>query len=249
MAPKQPIIKFSKFLSYILGHRPDEFGLVTDQDGYVKIKDLLKSVSEEEGWRHIRKSAIDEVMVSLPQPIVEMKENLIRAVQRDRLPEIIPAGNMPGLLFTCIRPKAYPHVAQKGISPSGHSHVVLSADKPFAERLGRRIDQKPVVLTVHVNKAIQEKVGFSQFGNLFLADFIPPGTFSGPPLPKEKTEPKIMEKENSNTTEYLPGSYTVDVIRDKRSPKSFVPKKKQKGPDWKKDRKKLRKQKEKMWPS
>ena len=115
MAPKQPIIKFSKFLSYILGRRPDEFGLVPDKDGYVKVKDLLKAINEEDGWRHIRKASIDEVRITLPHPIVEINENLIRALQRDRIPETIPANDMSGLLFTCIRQKAYPHVAEKGI--------------------------------------------------------------------------------------------------------------------------------------
>ena len=35
-SPKQ----LAKFLNYVLGRRPDEFGLVMDKDGFVKIKDL-----------------------------------------------------------------------------------------------------------------------------------------------------------------------------------------------------------------
>ena len=79
MAANQPLNKFSKFLSYVLGHKPDEFGLLPDQEGYVKLKDLLKAVNEEEGWRHIRKTAIDELMITLPHPPVDIKGALIRA--------------------------------------------------------------------------------------------------------------------------------------------------------------------------
>ena len=43
-SPKQ----LAKFLNYVLGRRPDEFGLVTDKEGFVKIKDLIKATSEEE---------------------------------------------------------------------------------------------------------------------------------------------------------------------------------------------------------
>ena len=54
MATNKALIKFSKFLVYILGRKPDEFGLVPDKDGFVKIKELLKAINEEDGWRHIR---------------------------------------------------------------------------------------------------------------------------------------------------------------------------------------------------
>ena len=44
-SPKQ----LAKLIDYILSRRPDEFGLVPDKDGYVKIKDLLKAVH---AWIH-----------------------------------------------------------------------------------------------------------------------------------------------------------------------------------------------------
>ncbi len=61
--------KKAKFLKYVLGLNPDEFGLVLDKDGYVKIKDLLKAVHEEDGWRSFRQANINEIMISLPQQV------------------------------------------------------------------------------------------------------------------------------------------------------------------------------------
>ena len=43
-SPKQ----LAKFFNYVLGRRPDEFGLVTDKEGFVKIKELIKATNEEE---------------------------------------------------------------------------------------------------------------------------------------------------------------------------------------------------------
>jgi len=40
----------AKMLAYVLGRRPDEFGLIPDAEGFVRIKDLLKALHEEEGW-------------------------------------------------------------------------------------------------------------------------------------------------------------------------------------------------------
>ena len=45
MAQKKEIKKQSKFLFYILGHKPDEFGLVPDTNGFVKTKDFLKAIT------------------------------------------------------------------------------------------------------------------------------------------------------------------------------------------------------------
>ncbi|MFW5875013.1 MAG: RNA 2'-phosphotransferase, partial [bacterium] len=56
--------QLAKLLSYILEKRPDEFGLIPDEQGYVSIKELLKVFAETEGWRHIRRSSINELMLS-----------------------------------------------------------------------------------------------------------------------------------------------------------------------------------------
>jgi len=40
-------------LTYILAYRPDEFGLVPSEEGFVRYKDLLKALHEEDGWRTV----------------------------------------------------------------------------------------------------------------------------------------------------------------------------------------------------
>jgi len=49
-------------LVYMLGHRPDEFGLVPDSEGFIPYKELLQAIHEEEGWRYVRRSHINEVL-------------------------------------------------------------------------------------------------------------------------------------------------------------------------------------------
>ena len=36
----------SRLMSYILGNRPDEFGLVPDREGYVGMKEFLQAIHE-----------------------------------------------------------------------------------------------------------------------------------------------------------------------------------------------------------
>ena len=119
MAQKRSPQQLAKFLNYVLGRKPDEFGLVTDKEGFVKIKELIKATIEEEGLKYVRRSHINEIMITLPNHGLEVAENLIRAINREHLPKQSFALNPPKLLYTCVREKAYPYVLDKGIMPTG----------------------------------------------------------------------------------------------------------------------------------
>ncbi|MFC1859028.1 RNA 2'-phosphotransferase [Thermodesulfobacteriota bacterium] len=244
MGQKRSPKKLAKFISYVLGRRPDEFGLVPDSDGFVKIKEFFKAVWEEDGWKFVRRSDIDELMMTLADPPVEIRENTIRAKRRDSLPKNEVIAGPPKLLYTCVRRKAYPHAMENGISPGSHPRVVLSASRDMAARIGRRIDQEPVLLVIQTQKAQNENVAFYQAGEtLYLADYIPVGCFSGPPPPKKKTEkPKQPETEAPKTRD-LPGSFFLDISSEYGKQKEQTRKQKHKEIAWKKERKRMKKQK------
>jgi putative RNA 2'-phosphotransferase len=180
-------------LAYMLGRRPAEFGLIPDAEGFVRIKDLLKALHEEEGWRYVNLSHLNEVLLTVRTPTIEMAKNRIRAENREALAAEAAPARLPKLLFVCIRRKAHPHVKATGIQPTSHARVVLSSDRSLAQRLGKRIDPDPVILVVNVQSAQEKGVVFFQQGeSLFLADSIPPECISGPPLPKD--EPDAIRK-------------------------------------------------------
>ncbi len=237
--------QLAKFIDYILRRRPDEFGLVTDEDGFVGIKELLKAVNEEEGFRYVRQSHLDEIMLCVPDHSFEVAENRIRSKFRDRLPQHSYAQDPPKLLYTCVRRKAYPHVTEKGIQPAGFSRVVLSSGVDMAERLGRRSDRSAVLLTVQVQLCTDQGVVFFQAGEiLFLANFIPAGCFTGPPLPKEKPVAAKPAEREPGPPQRPAGSYVIDLGEkfDARVPKS---KRQVPDTDSKKDGSRLKKQKRK----
>lgn len=240
--------KLAKFLSYILGRRPDEFGLIPDVDGYVKIKELLKAMNEEEGWRHVRRASIDEVIISIPAPPVEIDDNRIRAEDRENLPLIKPAEDLPRLLYTCVRKKAHPVVLDKGISPlGGYPYVILSSDQKLAQRMGKRIDSTPVLLTVQVQWSEGMGVEFRKFGeSLYLAEYIPVGGFTAPPLPKEKADDKKKEDIKEEPKPKTPGSFFIDFPDPEEKKRARHQKKKQ-DIIRDKEKKEQRKRKQKMW--
>jgi putative RNA 2'-phosphotransferase len=239
MAQQRSPKQLSKFLSYILGHKPTEFGLVPDQDGFIKIKEFLKAVHEEEGLKYIRRSDIDEILITMSNPPIEIKDNYIRAKHRDNLASHDPANTIPKLLYTCVRRKAYPFVLDKGIFPMGSSHVILSSKREMAERMGRRKDRMPVLLTVQTRKSLEKGTLFYEAGDtLFLAESIRTGCFTGPPLPKQKDAVIIKKTLPVKEEQKFPGSFIMD-LKDKKRTKEAL---------WNKDLKKLKKQKRKPPP-
>ena len=250
MAKQRSPKQLAKFIDYILARRPDEFGLVVDAEGFVKIKDLLKALNEEVGWKYVRRSHLDEIMITLKRPSFEILENKIRAKTRDHLPKTTQVQDPPKLLYTCVRRKAYPSVREKGIHPSGHFQIVLSSNRELAHRIGKRMDPSPVVLTVHTRQSTDKGVSYHQAGEtLFLSDHVPAGCFTGPPLPKEKPAAKKPEVIEGYKSRGSAGSYTID-IQEKMRPNVTLSKKHKNGIEFEKDkgRKKKRKRKRERPP-
>ncbi|MCK7503966.1 MAG: RNA 2'-phosphotransferase [Desulfobacterales bacterium] len=72
MGRSRTLQSLAKMLTYVLARRPDEFGLVPDADGYVKIKDLLKALHEDEGLRYVNRSHLAEIILSVPEAPIEI---------------------------------------------------------------------------------------------------------------------------------------------------------------------------------
>jgi putative RNA 2'-phosphotransferase len=242
MTQQRTLKRLSKLMSYMLGHKPAEFGLVPDRDGYLKIKEFLKAVCEEDGLGYIRRSHIHEILISLSDPPIEIKDNYLRATHRDKLPGYSPAQTLPKLLYTCVRKKAYPFVLDKGIFPMGFDYVILSSTPEMAERMGKRKDRMPILLTVQTGKSLEKGTLFYEAGDtLFLAEAILPGCFTGPPLPKQKEAAILKEVLPEKREQKFPGSFILD-LKDKNK-KASQRKRRSKEGDWTKDPKKLKKQK------
>jgi putative RNA 2'-phosphotransferase len=243
-----PLAKLAKILTYVLERRPDEFGLIPDSEGFVKTKALLQALSEDPEFRFVRQSHLNELGISIAPPVIELRDNLIRARNRSQLPAIRTPSALPKLLYIGIRQRAYPVIIEKGILPlGGLPHVVLTADAEFARRLGRRIDNDPILLTVQTAAATDAGIAFHQFGDrLFLAAHIPPGIFTGPPLVKEEAQPEKPKKAPVPDKPKTPGSFFPELSPDHRTPVT-ANRPRRNEMEWKKERRKARKEKQRGW--
>lgn len=244
--PKRDRIRrdnLARLISYILGHRPDEFGLVPDKDGFVTYKDLLHAIHEEPGCGYVKKGHIQEVLWGTGQDLLQGEEDRVRALQRGwELDLGNPSRSLPKILFAPVRRKAHPVALQKGLMAQEGGYLVLSPDRDMAQRMGRRRDQKPVLLEVMASAASEAGIAFYLFGRLFLTGQIPARFIAGPQLSREKRAPLPGKAHvgREGRHRFEAGTLAFDLARDpdlSRRPGG----KKRKG--WKEEARKLRRKK------
>jgi putative RNA 2'-phosphotransferase len=236
--PKQ----LEKLITYILGRRPDEFGLVPDPRGFVRIKHLVKAITEEPGWGYVRKSHISEVLMTSRRNAFVVEDDLIKAAWPDETAGPATGLIPPKLLYHCVRRKAYPVVRQRGIIPLGHPQVFLATTEELALRMGRRRDPEPVLLTIQAQRAFHAGVRFLRQGELiYVVDHVPLDYFSGPAPPKDKKEASQPKKQPPPTEQTVAGSFTIDMERSQALHQQGIKRKGvRKDIAWKKDARKLR---------
>jgi len=210
----------SRFLLYILGRRPDEFGLVPNQDGFVKYKELLQAIHEEPGWSYIRQPHINEVLLSKDRQMFQSEASRIRALERKwGLDLDSPVPIPPSILFIAVRKRAHPVVMEKGLKSNEGKYFVLSSDKNMALRMGKRRDQRPVLLEITAGMAEKQGALFYAFGDLFVSPQIPARFISGPPVSKDDPERRSQaeirkDKAGPKQADFTPGTFFLDISRD-----------------------------------
>lgn len=215
------IVGLSRLLTYVLGHKPDEFGLVPDMEGFITLKELLKAIHEEEGWSYVRLSHINEVLLGQDRSLFQCEGNRIRTKKQQwTLPINRTETSLPKILFTPIRAKAHAFVMDKGLRADRERSLVLSPDRALALRIGKRRDQNPVIIEVIAAEAQQRGTPFYQFGGLFLSSGISPQFIAGPLVPKKtlerakKQSPTPMDPLQKRALDFTPGSFSLDPLKD-----------------------------------
>ncbi|MDD3579979.1 MAG: RNA 2'-phosphotransferase [Desulfobacca sp.] len=236
MRPPQRLESLGRMLTYILSHRPDEFGLVLDAQGWLPIKELLRALSEEPGWGFVRRSHLQDAVYLLTPRRFEISANLIRS---------LPAGAAlcraaesewpPALLYRAITRKSHAVVAQQGLRPTPDGQLILARNVEMAQRIGQRRDPQAVLVTVQAQAAAAVGSQFYRYGEeLFLTTAIPLNFLQVPPCPKEeakKPAPKPSTPEELRHTTAIPGSVLLDI--QGRPVNRSKEQRRKKGPEWK----------------
>ena len=231
---RKELHRFAKFLSYVLGVRPDEFGLVPDPEGFVTVKELLQALREELEWKFVGQGHLMELMHGPNRAQFDLAEERIRATTPAISPVPETVVSPPPRLFHAVRRRAHPVVMRHGLRPAKEPWVVLALTREMALRMGKRKDPDPVVLEVKADEASSKGTRFYETqGLLFLTESIPPELLLGPPVAEEPEE-RPAKKPRPEKPADLPGSFFVDPERDLARAKG--PPQRERDPAWRRER-------------
>ena len=128
----------SKFLSYVLRHRPDSIGLELDSAGWVAIDDLIRACAR--AGRDVSDSDVTRIVKGDTKQRYEMCDGRIRAAQGHSigvelaLEEVVP----PRWLYHGTVERFLDGIRSEGLKSGARDHVHLSADAATATVVGAR---------------------------------------------------------------------------------------------------------------
>lgn len=162
--------KISKYLSYILRHKPDAISLVLDENGWADIDELIAKTKDFE----LTKDMIYEVVKASDKQRFIIKNNKIRANQGHsinidlNLNTIIP----PAILYHGTTIKYIDAIMAEGIKPMSRQYVHLSKDIQTAKTVGAR-HGKPEVLKIDCQAMYQDGYKFYLSENgIWLTEYV-----------------------------------------------------------------------------
>jgi putative RNA 2'-phosphotransferase len=169
------LVRKSKFISLVLRHRPEQYGLVLDEQGWAQIDDLI-AVADQAGAPLTREQL---------QQVVDQNDKQRFAISADKRAIRARQGHSIAvdLQFTAIEPppQLYHGTAEhnlesirvQGLLRRTRRHVHLSADEATAIRVGRRHGM-PVVLIVEGAAMQRDGYAFYRSENgVWLVDAVP----------------------------------------------------------------------------
>ncbi len=180
--------QLEKILFAALGRRPDLYGLVLGQGGWITYKALRKALIQEPGLTGLRLAGIKNFFIVTRPERFEWKDEKVRVRPEYQVPKLWEPVEVepPERLYCAIRPAAIPHVMKHGLGHvSRPRQLVMAAERELAQRIGRI--RGPDLLPVSVLAGRAWKAGISFFVSVkecFLADHVPPEFLLLPPLPK-----------------------------------------------------------------
>lgn len=189
------------------------------------------------------------MLLGKDRALFQVKKERICVLERAwRLDRETPATHeLPKVLYIAVRSRAHSVVMENGLKPAKGRYLVLSPDRDMALRIGKRRDNKPVVLEITASAAATKGVLFFPFGILFLSLDIPARFISGPQVPKQVTERRKEAEAKKDKTvprpvDFAPGSFSLDISRDPDLHRRAKGKKRR---GWKEDARRIRRDKRK----
>ena len=171
-------VALSKFLGYVLRHRPDEAGIELGPGGWVPVDELLAGLAR--AGRPVDRARLEAVVAGGEKRRYEIDGDRIRAAQGHSQPVDLQLEPQrpPDVLYHGTVERFLPSIRAQGLRPGRRTHVHLSADPETARTVGARRGE-PVVLRVDAGGMHAAGTAFFRATNgVWLTGHVPPERLS-----------------------------------------------------------------------
>ncbi|UYZ85574.1 RNA 2'-phosphotransferase [Entomomonas sp. E2T0] len=168
--------KISKLLSYILRHKPEEYNLTLDNQGWVIIHDLLESLAKDQ--QPITRQQLNYLVENNDKKRFTISDDglRIRAAQGHSTKKVtieyVPQ-QPPNTLFHGTATRFLDTIKQQGLLAGSRQYVHLSTDTETAHSVAIRHGQ-PVILKINSAEMYQQGYHFYLADNgVWLTEHVP----------------------------------------------------------------------------
>ena len=170
----------SKFVSYVLRHKPEEIGLVLDSAGWTEVDELVRKANEH--GRPLRMEDIQPLVHEADKKRFALSDDgkRIRAIHGHSVAHVdmgYTPQTPPDILYHGTATRFLTSINEKGISSVERQYVHVAADKEKAVSVGKR-HGKAVLLEIDAKRLHAEGHPFYLSENgIWLTENIPVGYF------------------------------------------------------------------------
>ncbi len=175
--PHQDLTKISKFLSFVLRHKPEAIGLQLDPQGWADIDELIAKAHQSGEMVTLDRGLIETTVESNDKKrfVISDDGKSIRASQGHSVNvdlQLTPK-QPPDVLYHGTASRFMDSIMAEGLKPGQRQYVHLSGDTETATQVGQRYG-KPVVLTIDAKAMYQQGMAFFQAENgVWLTSTVP----------------------------------------------------------------------------
>ena len=171
--------RLSRLLSFVLRHKPEEFGVQLDERGFVGLADLVQAVSaKQSSWRDLTVEDILDAVEASDRPRFEIMDDRVRAryghsIDVDLGYETI---DPPEFLYHGGRSDRAEKILTEGLEPLSRNYEHHTTELETATEVGRRRDYQPVLFRIKAAEASKAGCAFAKATDeVWLTRQVPPG--------------------------------------------------------------------------
>jgi len=165
--------RLSRFLTFLLRHKPKDYPLAIDREGFAPWHEVVDMVQER--FYDVTEEQIRSLIAGAEKKRFEIRGEKVRATYGHSFPVDLggTVAEPPAELYFGATRDLAESMLRGGLKPIDRQYVHLSVSAEEAESVARRHDPSPAILIVDAQAAHAEGIRFYESGPLFLVEIVP----------------------------------------------------------------------------